>query len=106
MRRNQNDQKFRAKEDARAEKNYIYKNTKFCYMCILKEKQIRTLELLRRGKKPREIEKLAGCRYVHDAINRGVKNIDRAVETLRIAIEKNLMTKEQRVRAKRVLSKL
>ena len=75
-------------------------------MCILKEKQIRTLELLRRGKKPREIEELTGYPSVQDAIKRGVKNIDRAIETLRIAIEKSLMTKEQRVRAKRVLSKL
>ena len=75
-------------------------------MCILKEKQIRTLDLLRRGKKPREIEELTGYHYVQDAIKRGVKNIDRAIETLRIAIENNLMTKEQRVRAKQVLSKL
>ena len=75
-------------------------------MCILKEKQIRTLELLRRGKKPREIEELTGYYYVEDAIRRGVKNIDRAIETLRIAIENNLMTNEQRVRAKQVLSKL
>ena len=75
-------------------------------MCILKEKQIKTLELLRRGKKPQEIEELTGYHHVEDAIKRCVKNIDRAIETLRIAIEKNLMTKEQRVRAKQVLSKL
>ena len=75
-------------------------------MCTLREKQIRTLELLRKGKKPREIEELTGYHSVGDAIKRGVKNIDRAIETLRIAIEKNLMTKEQRVQAKQVLSKL
>ena len=75
-------------------------------MCILKEKQIRTLEQFRRGKKPREIEELTGYPSVQDAIERGVRNIDRAIETLKIAIEKSLMTKEQRLRAKRVLSKL
>lgn len=75
-------------------------------MCILKERQIKTLELLRRGKKPREIEELTGYHSVRDAIKRGVKNIDRAIETLEIAIEKNLMTKEQRVQAKQVLGKL
>lgn len=75
-------------------------------MCILKEKQIRTLELLRRGKKPQEIEESTGYHHVQDSIKRCVKNIDRAIETLRIAIEKNLMTGEQRVRAKQLLSKL
>lgn len=75
-------------------------------MCILKEKQIRTLEQFRRGKKPQEIEELTGYPSVQDAIKRGVRNIDRAIETLKIAIEKNLMTEEQRVQTKRILSKL
>ena len=75
-------------------------------MCILKGKQIETLELFRRGKKPREIEELTGYPSVKDAIERGVRNIDRAIETLRIAIEKSLMAEEQRLRAKQVLSKL
>lgn len=75
-------------------------------MCPLKEKQIETLKLYREGKKPREIEETTIYTSVEDAIKRGVKNIDKTLETLEIAVDNNLMTTEQRIRAKDLLSKL
>ena len=73
---------------------------------MLKEKQIRALQLFREGKNLREIEELTGYSKVEDAIERGIKNVDRAIETLKISIEKNLMTKEQLIRAEKVLGKI
>jgi len=75
-------------------------------MCLLTKKQIETLKLYRKGKKPREIEETTVYTSVEDAIERGEKNIDKALETLEIAINNDLMTTDQRVRAKDILSKL
>jgi len=74
-------------------------------MCPLTEKQIETLKLYREGKKPREIEQTTIYNSVEDAIRRGKKNIDKALETLEIAVDSNLMTNEQRIRVKSILSK-
>ena len=84
----------------------IFAHNQVCCMRRLKEKQIETLKLYREGKKPREIEETTGYTSVEDAIKRGVKNIDKALETLQIAVDNNLMTTEQRIRAKDLLSKL
>lgn len=65
------------------------------------------LKLLHQGKNPSEISKIAKMRAssVNDAIKRAKNNIYRAIEVIRIAVENDLLEKNQIVQLKHILSK-
>ena len=75
-------------------------------MSKLTEKQIKTLELFRKGKSYKEIGELTHFGRVDDAIERGKANVNQAIETLRVAINRSLMSEEQLTKVKQLLRKL
>jgi len=77
-------------------------------MCTLTENQQKVLDLSFKGLKKIEIQKNTGLSSssVNEALTRGRMNIDKAVETLRVAVEKGWISDSQRARLKQICRKI
>ena len=77
-------------------------------MRTLSENQIKALRLLRQGKKLAEIREITKkpASSVSEAITRGRKNIDKAIEVLQTAIEEGLLDEGQFLKLTQMLGKI
>ena len=60
------------------------------FMCKLTKNQTKVLELFYKGRNKKQIQRKAGLSpsSVDEALRRGKMNVDRAVETMHVAVEK------------------
>jgi len=77
-------------------------------MCGLTENQIRVLELIHKGLSKHEIQKITRLppSTINDAPKRGLRNIDKAIETIRIAVQMGFISDSQRTKLKEICRKI
>jgi DNA-binding CsgD family transcriptional regulator len=77
-------------------------------MCKLTKNQIEVLELFYKGYSKKEIQKKAELSpsSVDEALRRGKINVDKAVETIRVAVERGLVSSSQIAQLKRICHKI
>jgi len=77
-------------------------------MCKLTKNQIEVLELFYKGFNKKEIQKNAELSpsSVDEALRRGKMNVDKAVETIHMAVERGLMSSSQIHQLKQIYRKI
>lgn len=77
-------------------------------MCKLTKNQIEVLELFYKGFNKKEIRKKAELSpsSVDEALRRGKINVDKAVETIRVAVEKGWVSSSQIAQLKQICQKI
>jgi len=77
-------------------------------MCKLTENQKKVLELFYEGLSKNEIRKTTGLSSssVDEALKRGKTNVDKAVETILVAVERGWFSSSQIVKLKQICRKI
>lgn len=77
-------------------------------MCQLKERQIRVLSLYFKGKKKPEIGRITTfpSSTVDYALRSGLQNIEKAIATTEIAVDRNFLTNQQIHQLRQLVEKL
>ena len=77
-------------------------------MCKFTENQTKVLELFHKGHSRKQIQEKAGLSpsSIDEALKRGKMNIDRAIETIRVAVEEGWVSSSHILQLKKICHKI